>query len=67
LDVCQHQRHLKSHQLLPKVVKSNRSRRRRRFTHQIPEDVFSKVIEENCPNLKKEMTINMQEAYRTPN
>jgi hypothetical protein len=24
-------------------------------------------LEENLPNLKKEMAINMQEAYRTPN
>jgi hypothetical protein len=29
-------------------------------------NIFNK-IEENFPNLKKEMTINIQEAYRTPN
>ena len=26
-----------------------------------------KIIEENFPNLKKEMPMNIQEAYRTPN
>jgi hypothetical protein len=28
---------------------------------------FNKIIEENIPNLKKEMPMNIQEAYRTPN
>jgi hypothetical protein len=32
-----------------------------------PENGFNKIIEENLPNLKKEMAINVQEAYRTPN
>lgn len=32
-----------------------------------PENIFSKIIEENVPNLKKEMVININEAYRTPN
>jgi hypothetical protein len=27
----------------------------------------NKIIEENFPNLKKEMLMNIQEAYRTPN
>jgi hypothetical protein len=27
----------------------------------------NKIIEENFPKLKKEMPINIQEAYRTPN
>jgi hypothetical protein len=31
-----------------------------------PENVFSKIIEENVPNLKKEMPIKVQEVYRTP-
>ena len=31
-----------------------------------PENIFSKHIEENFPNLKKEMPTNLQEAYRTP-
>ena len=32
-----------------------------------PANIFNKIIEENFPNLKKEMLINIQEAYRTPN
>ena len=32
-----------------------------------PENVFSKIMEENFPNLKKEMDIKVQEVYRTPN
>jgi hypothetical protein len=32
-----------------------------------PENIFNKIIEENSPNLKKGMAINVQEAYRTPN
>jgi hypothetical protein len=32
-----------------------------------PENVFTKIIEENFPNLKKEMDIKVQEVYRTPN
>jgi hypothetical protein len=32
-----------------------------------PKDIFNKIIEENFPNLKKEMAINVQEAHRTPN
>jgi hypothetical protein len=32
-----------------------------------PENVFNKIIEENFPNLKKEMDIKEQEDYRTPN
>jgi hypothetical protein len=30
-------------------------------------NIFNKVIEENFPNVKKEMPMNIQEAYRTPN
>jgi hypothetical protein len=29
--------------------------------------IFNKIIEENFPNLKKDMPINIQEAYETPN
>ena len=29
-------------------------------------NVFNKIIEENFPTLKNEMTMNIQEAYRTP-
>ena len=32
-----------------------------------PENIFNKIIEENFPNLKKEMPMNIQGAYRTPN
>jgi hypothetical protein len=31
-----------------------------------PANIFNKIIEENSPNLKKEMPMNIQEAYRTP-
>ena len=31
------------------------------------ENVFNKIIEENFPNLKKELNINTQKAHRTPN
>jgi prefoldin subunit 5 len=31
-----------------------------------PVNIFIKIIEENFPNLKKEMPMNIQEAYRTP-
>ena len=30
-------------------------------------NIFKKIIEENFPNLKKEMPMNIEEAYRTPN
>jgi hypothetical protein len=29
--------------------------------------IFNKIIEENFQNLKKDMPMNIQEAYRTPN
>ena len=32
-----------------------------------PANIFNKFIEENSPYLKKEMPMNIQEAYRTPN
>jgi hypothetical protein len=32
-----------------------------------PANIFNKIIEENFPNLKKEMPMNIQKAYRTPN
>jgi hypothetical protein len=31
-----------------------------------PVNIFNKIIEENFPNLKKDMPMNIQ-AYRTPN
>ena len=30
-------------------------------------NIFNKIIEENFTNLKKEMPMNIQEAYRSPN
>ena len=32
-----------------------------------PVNIFNKIIEENFLNLKKEMPMNIQEAYRTAN
>jgi len=32
-----------------------------------PVNIFNKIIEKIFPNLKKEIHINIQEAYRTPN
>ena len=32
-----------------------------------PVNIFNKIIGENFPNLKKEMPMNIQEAYRMPN
>jgi hypothetical protein len=32
-----------------------------------PVNIFNKIVEENLLNLKKEMLINTQEAYTTPN
>jgi hypothetical protein len=29
--------------------------------------IFNKIMEENFSNLKKELAINIQDAYRTPN
>lgn len=31
------------------------------------ENIFNKILEENFSNLEKEMPIQVQEAYRTPN
>ena len=30
-------------------------------------NILYKIIEENFPNLKNDMPMNIQEAYRTPN
>jgi hypothetical protein len=32
-----------------------------------PISMFNKIVEENFPTLKKEMPMNIQEAYRTQN
>jgi chromosome segregation ATPase len=37
------------------------------FQLEEPANIFNKIKEENFPNLKKEMPMNIQEAYRTPN
>ena len=37
------------------------------FQPKEPGNIFNKIIEENFPNLKKEMPMNIQEAYKTPN
>jgi hypothetical protein len=36
------------------------------FQLQGPANIFNKIIEENFPNLKKEMPMTIQKAYRTP-
>jgi hypothetical protein len=35
--------------------------------HNGPVNIFNKIVEENFPNLKKEIPMNIQEAKRTPN
>ena len=37
------------------------------FQLKLPVNIFNKNIEENFPNFKKEMPMNIQEAYKTPN
>ena len=37
------------------------------FQLKVPANIFNKIIEENFPNLKKEMPMNIQEDYRTSN
>ena len=32
-----------------------------------PENIFNKIIEENFPNLKNDIPMKVQEAYRIPN
>jgi hypothetical protein len=32
-----------------------------------PVNIFNKIIDENFPNLNKDMPMNIQKAYRTPN
>jgi hypothetical protein len=32
-----------------------------------PVSIFNKIIQENFPNLNKEMPMNIKEAYRAPN
>jgi hypothetical protein len=37
------------------------------FQLKVQANIVNKIIQENFPNLKKEMHMNIQEAYRTPN
>jgi hypothetical protein len=37
------------------------------FQLKAPVKIFNKIIEESSPSLKKEMPMNIQEAYITPN
>ena len=37
------------------------------FLIKVPEKIFNKIAEENFPNLKKEIPMDIQEAYRIPN
>jgi hypothetical protein len=37
------------------------------FQPKRPVNIFNKIIEDNFPNLKKEMFMNIKEVYRTPN
>jgi hypothetical protein len=45
----------------------SRYRKKEDFQLKGPANIFNKFIEENIPNLKKEMPMKIQEAYRTPN
>jgi hypothetical protein len=45
--------------------KNNRNKIEQRFKLKGPKNDFNKINEENFPNLKKEMSINVQESYRT--
>jgi hypothetical protein len=46
---------------------TTRDRGRRRKPDQSTENIFNKITEEKFPNLKKEMPIKVQKAYRTSN
>jgi hypothetical protein len=37
------------------------------FQRKWPGNIYNKIIEENFPNLKKEIPMNIKETYRTPN
>jgi hypothetical protein len=47
--------------------KHNRSRCNEDFQLKGTVNIFNIITEENFPNLKKQMPINIQEAYRPPN
>ena len=46
--------------------KDNRYRPEGDFHLKGPVNIFNKIIEENFPNLKKEMPLNKKEAYKKP-
>jgi hypothetical protein len=48
-------------------LKDNKYRREQRFPTQRDSKYLNKIIKETFPSLKKEMPMNIQEAYRTPN
>jgi hypothetical protein len=45
--------------------KNNRKKEDKESQVEWPESIFNKIIEEKIPNLKNEMSINIQEAYKT--
>jgi hypothetical protein len=51
----------------PNKPKENRNRREKNSQLKGPINIFNKIIEENFPNLEKEMPMNIQEAYSLPN
>ena len=59
-----HERALGHHK---KTNSLNRRHGRRGYHTKGIENIFSIIIEENFPNLKKEMPIKVKEAYRTAN
>ena len=63
--VTQNNQELQEHN--EKTKPKNYGDRRKEDLHlKSPINIFNKIIEENFPNLKKEMLVNIQEVYRTP-
>ena len=50
-----------------KKAKPKNDRDRRRITAQKPRKFFNKIVEENFSNLQKDISMKVQEAYKTPN
>ena len=46
--------------------KNNRGTRGKKLQPQSTENIFNKIIGENFPNLKKDIHMKIQEAFRTP-
>jgi hypothetical protein len=53
---------LKTHIINPLIKQRQRDREPEAISN-----IFNKIIEENFPNLKNDMPMNIQEVYRTPN